>query len=366
MHPRLVERLDRARARADEIAGELSRPPQSASDAARQNKMRRELGELSPLVEKYREFSRVHEEIKKLDAMRGDAELADLIGEEEQTLRAAAAKIEEDLIGELLSSDAIDGRCAFVEIRAAVGGGESCLFAADLLRMYLRYAERRGWSAEIAAQAPGEVGGCREAVIRISAPGAYGRLKFESGAHRVQRVPATESQGRIHTSVCTVAVLPEAQSADVQIRPQDLRIDTFRSSGAGGQHVNTTDSAVRAVHLPTGISAECQDDRSQHRNRERALAILRARLLEFERDKQNTAEREERRRLVGSGDRSDRIRTYNFPQNRVTDHRVGLSLYKIAEVMEGDLDEIMDALAREERLRKMSELGGEEKPPAAE
>jgi peptide chain release factor 1 len=260
----------------------------------------------------------------------------------------------------LLPKDPDDARPAFVEIRAGTGGDESALFAGDLLRMYTRYADTRGWRVELLSESPSELGGYKEVVLRISGDGVYGRLKFESGGHRVQRVPATESQGRIHTSACTVAIMPEPDEAQaVSINPADLRIDTFRASGAGGQHINKTDSAVRVTHLPTGIVAECQDDRSQHRNKARALQVLAARIAERERAERSAKEAATRKGLIGSGDRSDRIRTYNFPQGRLTDHRINLTLYKLGMVMEGQLNEVLDALqaARENELLEALELG---------
>src|SRR5690606_12890235 len=246
------------------------------------------------------------------------------------------------------------------EIRAGTGGEESALFAADLMRMYTRYAERRRWQVELISESPSDLGGYREVILRIVGEGAYSRLKFESGGHRVQRVPETEAQGRIHTSACTVAVLPEADEIeDVVLNPAELRIDTFRASGAGGQHINKTDSAVRVTHLPTGIVVECQDDRSQHKNKARALAVLAARIKDLQTREQPAKEAAARKRLVGSGDRSERIRTYNFPQGRVTDHRINLTLYKIAAIMDGDLDELIDALSSEYQAEQLATLGEE-------
>jgi len=259
----------------------------------------------------------------------------------------------------LLPKDPDDARPAYLEIRAGTGGDESALFAGDLLRMYTRYAEQRGWRVEIVSESPSELGGYKEVVARIESAteGVYGRLKFESGGHRVQRVPATESQGRIHTSACTVAVLAEPDEAQaVQINPADLRIDTFRASGAGGQHINKTDSAVRITHLPTGIVAECQDDRSQHRNKARALQVLAARIQEQERSQRAAKDAALRKGLIGSGDRSDRIRTYNFPQGRLTDHRINLTLYKLTAILEGDLDEVLQALQHAHEAEQLQSL----------
>jgi peptide chain release factor 1 len=257
----------------------------------------------------------------------------------------------------MLPKDPDDERNIFLEIRAGTGGDESALFAGDLLRMYTRYAERQRWQVEMVSASPSELGGYKEAIVRIIGPGAYARLKFESGGHRVQRVPATESQGRIHTSACTVAVMPEADEiADVQINPADLRIDTFRASGAGGQHINKTDSAVRITHLPTGIVVECQDDRSQHKNKAQAMKVLAARIRDGQLREQQSKEAATRKSLVGSGDRSERIRTYNFPQGRLTDHRINLTLYKLDYIMDGDLDELMSSLSSEHQADQLAAL----------
>ena len=257
----------------------------------------------------------------------------------------------------LLPKDPDDARNAFLEIRAGTGGDESALFAGDLLRMYTRWCERQGWRTELLSESPSELGGYKEVVLRIEGDGAYGQLRFESGGHRVQRVPVTETQGRIHTSACTVAVLPEPDEASaVQINPADLRIDTFRASGAGGQHINKTDSAVRITHIPTGIVAECQDDRSQHRNKARALQVLSARIQERERAERAAKDAALRKGLIGSGDRSDRIRTYNFPQGRLTDHRINLTLYKLPFILEGDLQEVVDALRAAREAEQLADL----------
>jgi peptide chain release factor 1 len=262
----------------------------------------------------------------------------------------------------LLPKDPSDERNVFLEIRAGTGGDESALFAGELFRMYARYAERKRWKADIVSESPSDLGGYKEIIARIAGTGVYAKLKFESGGHRVQRVPTTEAQGRIHTSACTVAILPEADPvADVSINPSDLRIDTFRASGAGGQHVNKTDSAVRITHLPSGIVVECQDDRSQHRNRAQAMSVLASRLVERERQERQQKEAAHRKTLIGSGDRSERIRTYNFPQGRVTDHRINLTLYKIDAIMDGDLDEIITALAQEFQAEQLAALAGDER-----
>ncbi len=290
-----------------------------------------------------------------------DADMRQLAQDEIEQAQAECSQLEAELQRLLLPRDPDEDRNAFLEIRAGTGGDESALFAGDLLRMYTRYADSQGWRVELMSESPSELGGYKEVVLRVEGPQAYGRLRFESGGHRVQRVPVTESQGRIHTSACTVAVMPEPdEAAAVQINPADLRIDTFRASGAGGQHINKTDSAVRVTHLPTGIVAECQDDRSQHRNKARALQVLAARIQERERAQRSAAEAATRKGLIGSGDRSDRIRTYNFPQGRLTDHRINLTLYKLAYVMEGQLGDVLEALhqARQSEKLEALEVGG--------
>ena len=287
----------------------------------------------------------------------GDADMAAMAQEEIDSAGAELAQLENELQRMLLPKDPDDARNAFMEIRAGTGGDESALFAADLLRMYTRYCERRGWKTEIMSESASELGGYKEVVIRIEGDNVYGALKFESGGHRVQRVPATETQGRIHTSACTVAVLAEPdETVAIQINPADLRIDTYRASGAGGQHINKTDSAVRITHLPTGIVAECQDGRSQHSNKAQALKVLTARIHEKERSERAAKDAAERKSLVGSGDRSDRIRTYNFPQGRLTDHRINLTLYKLLYIMEGDLDDVVQALQAYEAAEQLAAL----------
>jgi peptide chain release factor 1 len=299
---------------------------------------------LSP-VEKFRRWREATEKIHELQEMNSDPELAELAREECEQTATERNILEKELRRLFTSDNDNDERNCFLEIRAAVGGNESCLFAGDLFRMYSRYAESRSWRMEIVSQTAGEAGGRKEIISRIIGHGAYGVLRRESGAHRVQRVPETESQGRVHTSVVTVAVMAEAGADDnLNIVSSDLRVETFRSSGAGGQHVNTTDSAVRITHLPTGTVVECQDDRSQHKNRERAMGVLHARIGEQKRRERHEKEASERRSLVGKGERSDRIRTYNFPQGRLTDHRIGLTLYKLPTIMEGEIDEVLDAL----------------------
>jgi peptide chain release factor 1 len=327
-------------------------------------KLSREHTEVAAVAQRWQDWQQADSDASQsqslLDDPALDPEMQTLAQDDVLAAQERRARLETELQRMLLPKDPDDARPAFVEIRAGTGGDESALFAGDLLRMYTRYADTRGWRVELLSESPSELGGYKEVVLRISGDGVYGRLKFESGGHRVQRVPATESQGRIHTSACTVAIMPEPDEAQaVSINPADLRIDTFRASGAGGQHINKTDSAVRVTHLPTGIVAECQDDRSQHRNKARALQVLAARIAERERAERSAKEAATRKGLIGSGDRSDRIRTYNFPQGRLTDHRINLTLYKLGMVMEGQLNEVLDALqaARENELLEALELG---------
>ena len=292
-----------------------------------------------------------------LSSSAADADMAEMAQEEIDSASAELSQLEGELQRMLLPKDPDDARNAFMEIRAGTGGDESALFAADLARMYTRYCERRGWKAEIISESASELGGYKEVVIRIEGENVYGALKFESGGHRVQRVPATETQGRIHTSACTVAVLAEPdETVAIQINPADLRIDTYRASGAGGQHINKTDSAVRITHLPTGIVAECQDGRSQHGNKAQAMKVLTARIIEKDRSERAAKDAAERKGLIGTGDRSDRIRTYNFPQGRLTDHRINLTLYKLLGIMEGDLDDVVQALQAYEAAQQLAEL----------
>ncbi|MDI6894250.1 MAG: peptide chain release factor 1 [Bacillota bacterium] len=317
----------------------------------------RERARLEPLVEKYREYRRVEEEragLQELLRTESDPELRQLAGSELEELDRRREDLDQEIRILLLPRDPNDERNVVVEIRAGTGGEEAALFAGDLYRMYTRYAEARGWRTEMLSASLTDLGGFKEAVFAVEGNGAYSRLKYESGVHRVQRVPVTEAGGRIHTSTATVAVLPEAEEVDVQISPEDLHIDTFCAGGPGGQHVNKTESAVRIIHRPTGITVTCQDERSQHKNREKAMRVLRARLKELYRQQQEEAVDEERRAQVGTAERSERIRTYNFPQARVTDHRIGLTLYRLGAILEGNLDEIIDALAahyQAERLR---------------
>ncbi|HPU00591.1 MAG: peptide chain release factor 1 [Firmicutes bacterium] len=330
--------------------------PQVLAQKELWQKYSRELAELAPAVELYRSYRSLQKELaeaRELLEEDHDGELADFLHEEIKRITARLEEITEKMKEQLLQRDPRDEKNVFLEIRAGTGGEEAALFAADLLRMYSRYAERKGWKAEIIDAHATDIGGYKEVVVGIEGRGAYSRLKYESGVHRVQRVPVTESGGRIHTSAATVAVLPEAEEVDVEINPQDLRIDTFCSTGPGGQSVNTTQSAVRITHLPTGLVVTCQDEKSQLKNKEKALRVLRSRLMDKYISEQQAEVAAERRSQIGSGDRSERIRTYNFPQNRVTDHRIGLTLHRLEQVLDGDLDEIIDSLAAADRARQL-------------
>ncbi|HXD41149.1 MAG TPA: peptide chain release factor 1 [Ramlibacter sp.] len=352
----LRQQLERYPVRLKELDFFLSQPD-VVGNMERFRALTREHAEVSTVAALYERFREREAGLAQAQEMLADPEMAEMAGDEIAAIEAELPELEDELQRMLLPKDPDDARNTFIEIRAGTGGDESALFAGDLLRMYIRYAERQGWRTEIVSESGGEVGGYKEVVIRIVGEGAYGKLKFESGGHRVQRVPATETQGRIHTSACTVAALPEPDEAQaVQINPADLRIDTYRASGAGGQHVNKTDSAVRITHLPTGIVAECQDDRSQHRNKAKAMQVLAARIKEKERSERAAKEAATRKGLIGSGDRSDRIRTYNFPQGRLTDHRINLTLYKLQFIMEGDLDEVIDALLLARKAEQLEEL----------
>jgi peptide chain release factor 1 len=352
----LRQQLERYPVRLKELDFFLSQPD-VVGNMERFRALTREHADVSEVAALYERFREREAGLAQAQEMLADPEMADMARDEIAAIEAELPELEEELQRMLLPKDPDDARNTFIEIRAGTGGDESALFAGDLLRMYTRYAERQGWRTEIVSESFGEVGGYKEVVIRVVGEGAYGKLKFESGGHRVQRVPATETQGRIHTSACTVAALPEPDEAQaVQINPADLRIDTYRASGAGGQHVNKTDSAVRITHLPTGIVAECQDDRSQHRNKAKAMQVLAARIKERERSERAAKEAATRKGLIGSGDRSDRIRTYNFPQGRLTDHRINLTLYKLQFIMEGDLDEVIDALLLARKAEQLEEL----------
>ncbi len=330
-----------------------------AADMKRYRALTREQAEVSDLVSRYQRYLQREQDLAAARGLLDDPEMAEMAREEIAGAEADMARLDEELQLALLPKDPDDVRPAFLEIRAGAGGDESALFAADLARMYLRYAESQGWRTETLSANESDLGGYKELVLRIEGEQVYGRLKFESGGHRVQRVPATESQGRIHTSACTVAVMPEPDEAEeVQLNPADLRIDTFRASGAGGQHVNKTDSAIRITHLPTGLVAECQDDRSQHRNKAKAMAVLAARLRDKERSERAAKEAATRKSLIGSGDRSDRIRTYNFPQGRLTDHRINLTLYKLGAIMDGDLNDVISGLQQAQAAEQLAALEG--------
>jgi peptide chain release factor 1 len=348
MKPFVRDTLLRQKARLHELDALLS-APDVVNDLERFRTLSREHADASVIVDAFNRHQQREADLASAQGLLADPDMAEMAQEEIDAAKADLERLDEELQQLLLPKDPDDERPAFVEIRAGTGGDESALFAGDLARLYTRYADSQGWTTEIVSESPSELGGYKEVVLRIAGrgPGAnvYGQLRFESGGHRVQRVPATETQGRIHTSAATVAVMPEPDEAEaVKLNPADLRIDTFRASGAGGQHINKTDSAVRVVHLPTGIVAECQDGRSQHSNKAKALQVLQARIQEKERSERAAKEAATRKGLVGSGDRSDRIRTYNFPQGRLTDHRINLTLYKLLQVMEGDLGDVIHAL----------------------
>ena len=350
MKDSLRQQFERLAMRLAELDANLADPKISA-DMKRYRSLAREQSEASALVALFQRYQQregdlaAAREMMVDDSLAGDDDMQAMARDEADAAASDLERLHAELQAALLPRDPDDARNAFIEIRAGTGGDESALFAGDLARMYLRWCERQGLATEIMSESAAELGGYKEVVIRVVGEQVYGRLRFESGGHRVQRVPVTESQGRIHTSACTVAVMPEPDEADeVQLNPAELRIDTFRASGAGGQHVNKTDSAIRITHLPTGIVAECQDDRSQHRNKAKALAVLTARLRDKEHQERAEKEAAARKSLVGSGDRSDRIRTYNFPQGRLTDHRINLTLYKLGAVMDGDLDDVLGAL----------------------
>jgi len=359
MNPGLERRLEQAVERFEELERLLAEPDATA-DARRFAGLSREYAELQSIVETWNAMRSLDARQREARALanESDAEMRAMAEDELAEVEAERERLDRRLKRLIVPRDPNDGRSLFLEIRAGTGGQEAALFAGDLLRMYTRYAEAQGWKLEILSGQSGDVGGWREIIARVAGKGAYSRLKFESGTHRVQRVPATESQGRIHTSACTVAILPEVDEVDdIQVDPNDLRIDTFRSSGAGGQHVNTTDSAIRITHRPTGIVVECQDERSQHKNKARAMSLLSARLLEAERARQQSARAADRKLQVGSGDRSERIRTYNFPQGRVTDHRIGVTLYDLDNILAGQLDALIDPLTEAHQADLLAELG---------
>jgi peptide chain release factor 1 len=357
--PSLRAKLDSLVGRLSDINGLLA-SENATRDMEQFKRLSREHAEASTLVSLYESYRQAERDANEAREMSADAGMKAYADEELKKARGAMERLEAELQKALLPRDPNDERNIFLEVRAGTGGDESSLFAGELFRMYLRYAERQRWQVEIISESPSELGGYKEVIARIVGQGAYSRLKFESGGHRVQRVPETEAQGRIHTSACTVAVLPEADAVDaVVLNPAELRIDTFRASGAGGQHVNKTESAIRVTHLPTGIVVECQDSRSQHKNREKALGVLAAKIRDKQLREQQAKTASTRKSLIGSGDRSERIRTYNFPQGRVTDHRINLTLYKIDRIMDGELDELIDALSAEQQAEQLAQLAEE-------
>ena len=352
----MLDKLSALAARFDEIEARLAAPG-LYDDPAAAAKLLKERNRLEPIVSAIRARDQALRTMDEARELMHDPEMRDFAQEEFAEAQGQVQSLEEELKVLLLPRDPNDDKNIIVEIRGGAGGEESALFAHSLLRMYTMYAEKHGWTTEILSMNATELGGCKEVVFQIAGDGVYSRLKFESGVHRVQRVPETESQGRVHTSTVSVAVLPEAEEVDFEINPADLKIDTFRSSGAGGQHINKTESAIRITHLPTGTVVECQDERSQHKNRDKAMRVLRTRLYEAECEKQNAAIAAERRAQVGTGDRSERIRTYNFPENRVSDHRIKMTIYKLDQFLDGDMDEIIDALIAADTARRLQEQG---------
>ena len=337
---------------------QLLQSPDVTDDIDNYRKLTRELSEITPVVETFQQYTQTETDISSAEEMLSDPEMKAFANEEIQNGKEQLETLQTQLRTMLIPKDENDTRNVMLEIRAGTGGEESALFAGDLLRMYSRYAERRGWRVELMSESPSDLGGYREVIVELSGTDVYATMKFESGGHRVQRVPETEAQGRIHTSACTVAVMPEAaEVVEIELNPADLRIDTFRASGAGGQHINKTDSAVRITHIPTGTVVECQDDRSQHRNKEKAMKVLVTRIRGAQVQAQHAEQAATRKSLVGSGDRSERIRTYNFPQGRITDHRVNLTWYKIEAMMAGDLDDMFNALAAEYQAEQLMALG---------
>ncbi|MBT8136503.1 MAG: peptide chain release factor 1 [Gammaproteobacteria bacterium] len=358
MRPGMEKRLHAMVGRHTEVAA-LMADPDVITDQTRYRDLSREFSRLETVVKDFHAWQSACDEQATAAEMAGDddPQMAELARSEADAAAELATSLERKLRAHLIPVDPLDNKDVYLEIRAGTGGDEAAIFAGDLFRMYSRYAERMKYKMEIMSESAGEHGGYKEIIVSLRGKQPYAHLKFESGAHRVQRVPETESQGRIHTSACTVAVLPEAEEIDeIELKDDELRIDTYRASGAGGQHVNKTDSAVRITHLPTGIVVECQDERSQHKNRDRAKSLLRARLLGDERDRQNRERAQQRKSLVGSGDRSERIRTYNFPQGRVTDHRINLTLYRLSDILEGDLDQVIDPLRAEYQAEQLDDL----------
>ena len=356
LKPALRTKLDSLAQRLEELNRLLS-AENAARDMGEFRKLSREHAELTVVVALYGRYQQAERDAADAREMASDPSMKVLADEEIKASQSKMARLEAELQAALLPRDPNDDRNLFLEVRAGTGGDESALFAGDLFRMYTRYAERQRWQVELISESPSELGGYKEVIARVVGSGAYSKLKFESGGHRVQRVPETETQGRIHTSACTIAVFPEADAVgEVVLNPAELRVDTYRASGAGGQHVNKTDSAIRITHLPTGIVVECQDSRSQHKNRERALSVLAARIKDKQEKALAAKTASTRKSLIGSGDRSERIRTYNFPQGRVTDHRINLTLYKIERIMDGELDDVVNALAAEHQAEQLAQL----------
>ncbi|MGM0594054.1 MAG: peptide chain release factor 1 [Pseudomonadota bacterium] len=361
MKPSILSKLENLSERQQEISALLA-DPDTITDQNRFRELSQEYAQLKPVVDTFERYTATLEDVSAAEEMvaESDPEMRQMGEEELKFAHEQLESLEVELQKQLLPRDPNDNKNVYLEIRAGTGGDEAALFAGDLFRMYARYAEKRRWSLEIISESLGEHGGYKEVIARLEGQGAYSRLKFESGVHRVQRVPETESQGRIHTSACTVAVMPEADELEaIEINPAELKVDTFRASGAGGQHVNKTDSAIRLTHLPSGIVVECQDERSQHKNRAKAMSLLQAKLASMQQEKQQSEQAATRKSLVGSGDRSERIRTYNFPQGRVTDHRINLTLYKLEEVMQGELDEVINPLINEHQMDQLAALADE-------
>lgn len=361
MKPSIKNRLENLSERYDEIAALLSQP-EVQSNQKQQRSLSQEYAQIGPLVDCYRRHEQALSMLASAREMSndGDPELRELAKEEASEAESLIESLEQELQILLLPKDPNDNRNIFLEIRAGTGGDEAAIFSGDLSRMYQRYAEKKGWQTEVISESPGDHGGYKEIILRLSGRDVYSQLKFESGTHRVQRVPETESQGRIHTSACTVAIMPEVEEVDaIEINPADLRIDTYRASGAGGQHVNRTESAIRITHLPSGVVVECQDERSQHKNRARAMSLLQSRLLAAEQEKHHAEQSATRKLQVGSGDRSERIRTYNYPQGRLTDHRINLTLYKLDDIMQGGLEQVVQPLINEHQAELLTQLGEE-------
>jgi len=358
MNPNLVDKLDQLNDRHEELHALLS-DPETIADQNNFRKLSIELSDIDPVIESFQRYRALQSELEetRLMAKDEDKEIAEMAAEELPEMEAEHKQLEAHLQVLLIPKDPNDNKNVFLEIRAGTGGDEASLFSGDLFKMYSYYADRQGWKTDVISKNEGEHGGYKEIIVKIEGQGVYSKLKFESGAHRVQRVPETESQGRIHTSACTVAIMPEVDDIDeVDINPADLRVDTYRASGSGGQHINKTDSAVRLTHIPTGVVVECQDERSQHKNRARAMSVLKSRLYEAELQRQQSEQAQTRKSLVGTGDRSDRIRTYNYPQSRVTDHRINLTLYKLDEIMGGGLEQVIDPLMAEHQADELAHL----------